>query len=165
MVGGGGGGLASAASRARTVAWTASIHAVARASLPCRAYSLICCVCSRRRTRSTAIACDFGLLRLFTPLLAMPHLPCVATRYPPGDLPFLNNVTIQPVLGDHFMARLKDQGLFRSCPAFAGRGDMVRGGALTAPTFDSLLGDTDVFSSPLTSIRKVAKQNPSRLVV
>ena len=113
-------------------------------ALRCRAYSLICCVCSRRRTRSTAIACDFGLLRLFTPLLAMPHLPCVATRYPPGDLPFLNNVTIQPVLGDHFMARLKDQGLFRSCPAFAERGDMVRDGALTAPTFDSLLGDTDV---------------------
>ena len=33
---------------------------------------------------------------------------------PAGDLPFLNNVTVKPVLDTHFMARLKDQGLFKS---------------------------------------------------
>ena len=31
-------------------------------------------------------------------------------NYKKGDLPFLNNVTVQPVLGTHFIARLKDQG-------------------------------------------------------
>ena len=68
---------------------------------------------------------------------------------PTGNLPFINNVTVKPVLGTHFMARLKDQGLYRACTAFAGKGDMSVGGSLSAAPFDSSSAGAD-WSSPLT---------------
>ena len=51
------------------------------------------------------------------------------------------------------MARLKDQGLYKSCSAFVGRGDMV-GGSLTVDDFDSISVSAD-WPSHFTSMRKV----------